>query len=168
MIFSRGNQNVEKKLAPGQSVHYRSNRKWSGIEPGHRVEKHEREFTNYLMSIIFCGLRQISDVTRVVMTRMRWGSRKRNGRDNVGGIKVDEGGNVKMTLTEIRLIVRLIMFEDTEIRFGYRISIHYLVWAISIRNFLGSLSTVIRRKAKCFCFKLHDKASAKETDRRFS
>jgi hypothetical protein len=73
-------------------------------------------------------------------------------------------GKGKPNLTEIRLIVRLVMFEDTEIRFGYRISKQYLVWATSIRNFLGSLSTVIMRKAKRFCFTLHDKASAKETD----
>jgi hypothetical protein len=61
---------------------------------------------------------------------------KRNGRDHVGGIKMDEGrGNVEMNLTEIRLIVRLIMLEDTEIRFGYGISVHYLLWTTSIRNF---------------------------------
>jgi hypothetical protein len=43
-----------------------------GLNPGHRVEKHERKCTNYVMSIVFCSLRQISVVTRVVMTRMGW------------------------------------------------------------------------------------------------
>jgi hypothetical protein len=34
------------------------------------------------------------------------------------------GGNVKMNLTDARLIFRLVIFEDTEIGFWYRISAH--------------------------------------------
>lgn len=61
------------------------------LNPGHRVAKHERKFTNYVISIVICSLRQISHVTRAMLTRTSPLPGMGNGRDHVEGVKVDEG-----------------------------------------------------------------------------